>query len=177
MDIALEYKKLSKTNTGRIRPKKAPKVDNDLAEGTEPVKRHYKRSNDVKTKYNGYTYRKKDAANRAMELDLMLRFNEITEWRHNFKFDLTVNGVHICNFICDFSVTYPDGTVEYEDYKGIKKGFNYDLYLVKKRLTEVLYDVQIKENTLAKSYEYERLRRKKARQAEKIARAERRNQL
>ena len=43
---------------------------------------------------------------------------EIKDYEIQKKFNLTVEGEHLCNHIVDFLVTKNDGTVEVHEYKG-----------------------------------------------------------
>ncbi|HEX2866528.1 MAG TPA: DUF1064 domain-containing protein [Ignavibacteriales bacterium] len=72
----------------------------------------------VKTETGGIKYDSKMEANYAMQLEWRLRTGEISAYKGQVEIPLEVAGVHICNYIIDFVVTYPDGTSEYVEVKG-----------------------------------------------------------
>lgn len=85
--------------------------------------------------YNGRSYHSKFEAAYAQELDLRLKAGDIKEWTPQVKISLDVNGRHICNYYCDFEVTYPDDSVELVEVKG----FETEIYRLKRKLLEATY--------------------------------------
>ena len=85
--------------------------------------------------YNGIKYHSKGEAGLARDLDFRVRAGELKSWRRQVPISLDVNGMHICNYICDFELTYPDGTIEYLEYKG----FETPVFRLKRKLLEALY--------------------------------------
>lgn len=69
--------------------------------------------------YNGRRYDSKREAAYAMELDWRKKAGEIKEIIPQFKIDLRVNGLHICNYYVDFKVILKDGSVEFHEVKGM----------------------------------------------------------
>lgn len=70
------------------------------------------------TEYKGLKYDSQREARYAAELDLLKRAGEIKEWERQVKIDLKVNGIHICNYFCDFRVITKAGIVQYHEVKG-----------------------------------------------------------
>jgi Protein of unknown function (DUF1064) len=65
----------------------------------KPSKYHAKTS-----MYNGYNYDSKKEAEYAMQLDWLIKAKEIKSWERQFKIDIIINGIHICNYFIDFKV-------------------------------------------------------------------------
>lgn len=90
----------------------------------------------VKKEYNGRVYHSKGEANYARELDLRKRAGEIAEITPQFRLSLDVNGVHICNYICDFMVVTRDGEKQLHEYKG---GIETDSFKLKWQLCRAIW--------------------------------------
>ncbi len=95
-----------------------------------------------KNKYNAkpkiYKERKYHSmleANYAAQLDLRKQANEIKEIIPQFKIDIRVNGIHICNYYIDFKIKFINNEIEYHEVKGPKT----DLWRIKWRLAIALY--------------------------------------
>lgn len=86
--------------------------------------------------YNGTKYHSKLEASYAMELDWRIKAGEVKSWTGQHKFDLRVNGEHICNYYIDFRAVMADNTIEYIEVKG----FSTDLWRLKFRITEATFD-------------------------------------
>ena len=93
----------------------------------------------VWTEYNGIRYQSKKEAKRAQELDLLKKAKKVKTIVRQPKFEIEINGQHICNYKADFKIIYSDDRIEYEDVKGIKT----EIYKLKKKLVEVLYNIEI----------------------------------
>lgn len=90
-----------------------------------------------KTKqYNGRTYDSIREANHAEELDWRIKAGEVKEVIPQFKIDLKVNGRHICNYYVDFKVVLADGSIEFQEVKGMIL----PLWQLKWKLLEALID-------------------------------------
>jgi hypothetical protein len=63
-------------------------------------------------------YDSKGEAGYAMELDGWKRSGHVLKWERQVKVALVVNGKKVCTIVPDFLVTYPEGRVEYHEYKG-----------------------------------------------------------
>lgn len=98
-----------------------------------------------KTEYGGFMFDSKKEAKYAQELDLLKSARDprdkVHTWERQIPFEICVNGVKICKYIADFRVNYCDGREEYIDVKGVRT----DVYKIKKKLVEALYNIEIKE--------------------------------
>ena len=74
--------------------------------------------NAQRQEYNGRWYHSKKEARYAEDLDWLLKAGKIREWKPQYKIELKVNGVHICNYYCDFKVIDQYGGVEFHEVKG-----------------------------------------------------------
>lgn len=97
--------------------------------------------NNQKTIYNGRQYHSKKEAERAFQLDLMVRAGIVKRWTPQPQFKIQFNRVQICSYFADFEVHYFDGRVEIEDVKGVRT----DIYKLKKKLVFACYGIIIKE--------------------------------
>lgn len=59
------------------------------------------------------------------------------------RFDININYINIGFYKADFRVKYADERIEIIDVKGLKKGSAYQLFKLKKKLVEALYDIEI----------------------------------
>lgn len=94
-----------------------------------------------RTAYNGRFFASKREAHRAWELDMLKRAGVITSWLPQPEFKIVHNEVKICSYFADFKVFYPNGSVEYEDVKGMRT----DVFILKKKLVKAFYNIEIKE--------------------------------
>lgn len=92
----------------------------------------------TKHEYNGRWYHSKMEAAYAMDLDLRLKAHDIASWIPQVKISLDVNGKHVCTYIVDFELTYPDGSIELVEVKG----FATETYRLKRKLLEATYLVE-----------------------------------
>ena len=97
----------------------------------------------IKTEYKGRIYDSKKEAKRAFELDAMIRAGEVTKVEYQPKYELVVNGTKVSNYFGDFRVYYPDGRVEVEDVKGLKRGASYQIFRLKKKLVKAIFGIDI----------------------------------
>ena len=88
------------------------------------------------TRYNGQYYPSQLEANKAVQLDWLLKAGEIKSWTSQHKWELYVQGKKICGYKIDFRVVHNDGTVDYIETKGAK---TYD-FMLKWNLTQALFD-------------------------------------
>lgn len=101
---------------------------------------NYSKYGNKKTWYNNVLYDSKAEAKYASDLDLRLRGKDILAWDRQIKFPIVINGKKVCTYVCDFVVTNKDKTVEYIDVKGVET----DVFILKKKLVEAIYPVEIK---------------------------------
>jgi hypothetical protein len=86
------------------------------------------------TIYGGRTYHSIKEAHYAEELDWRKKAGEIREWIPQFKIDLKVNGIHICNYYVDFKVIDKHGAISFHEVKG----FSTNEWILKWKLTQAL---------------------------------------
>jgi hypothetical protein len=59
------------------------------------------------------------------------------------RFDIKINDKNIGFYKADFGITFADGTKKIIDVKGLKKGSAYQLFKLKKKIVEALYNIEI----------------------------------
>ena len=89
-----------------------------------------------KQSYGGRTYDSKLEAEKAISLDWQKKQGEVLEVTPQYKLELCVNGVKVCNYYIDFRVVNADRVVDYIEIKG----FPTDLWRLKFALTKALFD-------------------------------------
>lgn len=112
-----------------------------LSSQPESQSQHKSKYRNKRTLYNGRLFASKKEAERAIELDLLVRSGIVKEWEAQPRFPMEHNGVKICSYVGDFRVIYPDGRIEIEDVKGMKT----PMYNLKKKLVRAFYGIDIKE--------------------------------
>lgn len=101
-----------------------------------------------KTEYDGRKYDSKKEADHASFLDMLKcatnQADKVKSWAPQVRYYLDVNGVHICDYVADFVVTFTDGHVEVQD---VKSEFTRKLpvYRLKKKLMKACRDIDIVE--------------------------------
>lgn len=93
--------------------------------------------NAVKAVRDGITFHSKKEAKRYDELVLLKASGEVLFFLRQVPFHLPGN----VKYLCDFMVFWADGTASVEDIKGMKTA----TYIMKKKMVESLYPIQIKE--------------------------------
>ena len=94
----------------------------------------------IRTEVDGITFASKKEAMRYKELKFMREQRRISDLVLQPKFTIEVCGKKICTYIADF-LYYENGNKIIEDVKGVKTS----VYRIKKKLTEAIYDITIKE--------------------------------
>lgn len=94
----------------------------------------------VKKDIDGLTFASTGEAWHYASLRLRAQTHEITELRMQVPFSLDVNGVHICEYIADFTYMH-GGVFVVEDFKGYKTR----LYELKKKLMLACHGIAINE--------------------------------
>jgi len=69
--------------------------------------------------------------------------DRVTDIQTQVRYNIDVEGKRICFYKLDFKVRYADGRVEHVDVKGLKKGAAYQVFRIKKKLVEAIYDISI----------------------------------
>lgn len=93
----------------------------------------------VKTEVDGIRFDSKAEAERYKQLRALERHGEIRDLRLQPRFSLRIGENRICTYVADFEYWLPDGSHRVEDVKGHPT----QLYKLKKRLFEVLYQEPI----------------------------------
>lgn len=94
----------------------------------------------IRTEVDGIMFASKKEAMRYKELKFLLQEQRISDLVLQPKFPIQVNGKKICTYIADF-IYNEDGIQVVEDVKGVKTS----VYRIKKKLTEAIYNITIKE--------------------------------
>ena len=97
----------------------------------------------TKVKYGGRTYDSKLEATYAQNFEWQKKAGEIKEIIPQYKLELRVCGVLICNYFVDFKIVYADDTVKYVEIKG----FETALWKIKWKMAQAIYG---KENFVLK---------------------------
>lgn len=100
-----------------------------------------------KTEIDGHAFASEAEANRYQELKLLERNGDIIDLKIQQKFSCSVNGIHICDYIADFTYIEKCGADELvvEDVKGSHKGTAYQIFSLKNKLILALYGISIRE--------------------------------
>ena len=85
--------------------------------------------------YNGYIYDSAFEANYAKELDEKKEDGEIKDWTKQFKVEVRIDGVWMCNYYVDFKVEHNDGSLELIECKGRET----ELWIMKRKLLELIW--------------------------------------
>ncbi len=88
-----------------------------------------------KTEYAGAMYDSKAEAQRAAELDVLMKCGEIAGWERQVPYVIVVNGVYVCTYIVDFRVTESGVKFWAEDVKG----FSTPVFRLKEKLFRACY--------------------------------------
>lgn len=75
----------------------------------------------TRTDYNGMWFQSKLEANYAKQLDFRIKAGEVKEWKRQYKIEIKVNGIKICNYFIDFMVTMKDGSIQMVEIKGMEQ--------------------------------------------------------
>jgi len=94
----------------------------------------------IRTEVDGIMFASKKEALRYKELKFLLQEQRISDLVLQPKFPIEVCGKKICTYIADFMYN-EDGIQVIEDVKGVKTS----VYRIKKKLTEAIYNITIKE--------------------------------
>jgi hypothetical protein len=92
------------------------------------------------THINGFRFDSKKESLRYLVLADMARHGEITKLALQPRFPVEIAGKKICTYVADFQYLR-DGELVVEDVKGMKT----QVYKLKKKMVEALYDFQITE--------------------------------
>ena len=95
----------------------------------------------VRTSCGIHEHASKREAKRCGDLCIMLAAHEISNLKQQPVLEVSVKGIHICDYRADFVYNEKNGTRVIEDCKGMRT----PVYRLKKKLVEALYGITIKE--------------------------------
>ncbi len=111
-------------------------------------KKPYNKYRNSKKKVDEITFDSIKEAEYYGKLKLLKKSGEIDDFKIQVRLPIEINGVHICYYVLDFQIFYPDGSVEFIDIKGKDKKsgkfITTDVFKLKKKLVEAFYKVKIK---------------------------------
>lgn len=93
--------------------------------------------------YNNIAYHSKKEAGYAQELDLRVRAKDIKSWERQIPIVIKINDFKICTYWVDFLIHHNNGNKELVEVKG----FETDLWRIKRKLLEAVYLVENPEYT------------------------------
>ena len=91
------------------------------------------------TEVDDIKFDSKAESQRYGELNMMLRGGLIHGFERQVAYSLDVNEVHICKYVADFVITWPDGVVTVEDVKG----YETPEFKLKSRLMLAVHGIEI----------------------------------
>jgi hypothetical protein len=99
-----------------------------------------------KTTVDGVTFDSMGEARRYQELRLLERAGEISDLCRQVPYALNVNGVHVCDYVADFTyVVRWSGVKAVEDFKGFRTAE----YRLKRKLMRACHGIEILETGAA----------------------------
>lgn len=104
---------------------------------SKPTKSKYRNKITV---VDGIKFQSKKEAKRYSHLKLLLEKGLITDLKRQVRYPIIIDGIKICDYIADFVVTYPSGTVVVEDVKGLVL----PIFKLKAKLLKVVNGIDIK---------------------------------
>ena len=107
----------------------------------------------VKKNYDGNLYHSTKEANKAVELDYLLKAKEIKGWTRQIKEELKgENGTVVTRYYVDFLIDHKDGTKEYLEVKS--KATATPEWKIKWKLLNDKYQDKIKTGEIKLTVEY-----------------------
>ena len=98
-----------------------------------------------KTEYAGRTFDSRLEARYAQTLESLRAAKDPEERVENVEYQvrypMVYNSIKICDYVCDFRVTYADGRVEVIDAKGVLT----DVYKLKRKMMRAFHGIEIVE--------------------------------
>ena len=82
----------------------------------------------------GHSHQSAKESRRCEELHLWQKAGLISNLVRGTRYRLEVNGIHICDYVCDFVYDVQSGHIVREDVKGRKSGPAYEKFRIKKKL-------------------------------------------
>ncbi len=99
----------------------------------------------VRTEVDGIMFDSKREAERYKELHLLQRAGEIRHLETQVKLHLHVNGVHVCDYVADFTYQEFDKNDAPRLVVEDVKGYRTDVYRLKKKLMLACHGIEIQE--------------------------------
>ena len=101
----------------------------------------------VKTEYGTFDSKKEYAYFKRLMIQkkAVNLYDRVSDIQRQVRYDIAVEGKHICFYKLDFKVKYADGRVEHVDVKGLKKGAAHQIFRIKKKLVEAIFKIEILE--------------------------------
>lgn len=114
--------------------------------------RPYSKHRNVKTVIDGITFASKAEAKRYGELKLLVKAKEIFDLKCQERFAIIVEGIHVCDYIADFTyINLKKVLFVVEDVKGQKSGAAYAMFRLKVKLMKAVHGIDIVEISKARS--------------------------
>jgi len=95
----------------------------------------------TRVSYDGRQFDSKRECEVYKRFAAALKGGAISELECQKRYRILVEGMHVCTYVADFWVKYPNGEVEVWDAKGFKT----KEYLLKKKLMKAVYDINVRE--------------------------------
>lgn len=111
---------------------------------TDEAPRRRSKYNATATVVDGLRFASKAEAARWIELRAAHEAGSIFDLQRQVKFKLNVNGIHVCDYVCDFTHRDASGYRTVEDVKGRLT----PVYRLKKRLLKAVLGIEILETGL-----------------------------
>ena len=112
------------------------------------LQKHQSKYHNVRQQYGGYAYASKKEANRAFELDMLLRAKEIKSWKKQITLPLYFKDIKVCDYRIDFIKYELTGDIVLEEVKG----FATDSWRYKRNMLDAIL-------SYPKSSEYKKIAR------------------
>jgi hypothetical protein len=121
-----------------------PQIEAKRHKNHSQMKQRSKYGN-IRTSYGGRMFDSKKEANHAATLDLLKHAKDpaqqVAKVAYQVPIHCDIGGVHVCDYVADFVVTFGNGKTEVQDVKGVRT----DVYKLKKKLVFALHGIEIKE--------------------------------
>lgn len=92
---------------------------------------------------DGQKFRSKLEATYYNRLKLLKQQGDLLKFEREVRFELIVNGLMVCAYVCDFILYWSDGRVEHIDCKS--QATQTRVYNIKKKLMEACHGIILKE--------------------------------
>jgi len=114
-----------------------------------PSQKSTNKFNAKRVEYDGVVYDSKKEGNFARTLDILKGITDeskrVLKYERQVRFDIIINEVNCGYYLLDFKVYYFNGDVKHIDIKGIRTGCSYQMFRLKKKLVQALYNIIIEE--------------------------------